>query len=76
VVTKNLLTHQSPFQWVPEAPTPGSAADHSPPLSAEAKKSGARLPLPHILHGIVLKMLAPTREENDDLENVRKQDHL
>jgi hypothetical protein len=33
---------------------PGREADHSPPSSAEVKKSGALPPLPIYLHGIVI----------------------
>jgi hypothetical protein len=46
-------TH-SPIQWVPAALSlggvkrPGLEADHSPPSSAEVKKSGSIPPLPHI----------------------------
>jgi hypothetical protein len=41
---------QPPIQWVPEALSlgvkrPGREADHSPPSSAEVKKSGAIPPL-------------------------------
>jgi hypothetical protein len=42
-----------PLQRVPRAPSPrakrpGSKADHSPPSTAEIKKSGALPPLPHM----------------------------
>jgi hypothetical protein len=33
---------------------PGREVDHSPPTSAEVKKSGTIRPLPHSLHGVVL----------------------
>jgi hypothetical protein len=50
---------QPPIQWVPGALSPavkrpGRQADHSPPASAEIKKSGSIPPLPIRLHDVVL----------------------
>jgi hypothetical protein len=55
-----LRSTQPPAQWVPGAllpglKRPGCGTDHSPPSSAEVKNSGAIPPLPHSLHGVVLK---------------------
>jgi hypothetical protein len=56
---KKSLTHQPPFQGVPAVKRPGHEARHSPPSSAEVKRSGAIPPLCHMSYGTVLKKCKP-----------------
>jgi hypothetical protein len=56
-----LWSHQFPIQWVPETLSPGVTrpgreADHSHPISAEAKKTWTYTSTAR-LHGVVLNQL-------------------
>jgi hypothetical protein len=60
VVQTDSKAHQPPFQCVPTAVSPGvkrpgREADHSPPTSAEVKKTWIYTSSPSIrLHGVVI----------------------
>jgi hypothetical protein len=62
--SRSALGHtQLPIQWVPVALSPGvnrpgREADHSPPTSAEIKKTLIYMSTPIRLHGIVLNHLS------------------